>query len=221
LVIRCAIFDFDGTLAQSVQIKRDAFYAAATGIPGATAALKEILADPAAGDRHRVFATLAARLGSAAGPHTAVQLTERYTALCFAQISACPEVPGALECLQALQRAGVRLFLHSRTPIDALLPLVRARALAGHFEAIWGAPTHRKEAVRQALAAVRCAPREAVLVSDDGPDALVAAEAGVRFVGVALGDSTSAPPEFASATVLATLTGLPALLRAAEAAAQS
>lgn len=212
MVTRCAVFDFDGTLVQSVQIKHDAFYAAAAGIPGAAAELKLILDDPAAGDRYKIFANLAARLGNTGGADPRA-LAARYTTICFDKISVCPEVPGAQECLRTLKRRGVRLFLHSRTPIDALQSLVQARRLARYFDAVWGAPMHRAEALRLALADVGCPPGEAVLVSDDGFDVSIAAQAGTHFVGVASG--SAAPAEFASHHVIRALDHLPNLLQQA------
>ena len=81
-MIRCAVFDFDGTLVMSNDIKREGFFAVTAEIAGGRAAMEALLADPP-GDRYAIFAAFAARFGLDAG-----ELAEAYGAWCEAAILA-------------------------------------------------------------------------------------------------------------------------------------
>ena len=212
MVVGCAVFDFDGTLVQSVEIKRRGFFAVTKGIPGAADALDDVLADPHSGDRHQVFAELVARLRARGMREVPApqQLAAAYSRYCEEGIAICPEVPGAARSLEVLRDGGLRLYLHSRTPLNALQPLVRLRGLDRHFLQVFGAPQSRREAVYSVLERERLSPEQVLLVSDDGGDASLADEIGLQFVGVVL-EGNRAPPEFSGRAVLANLAALPAM----------
>ena len=57
---RCVVFDFDGTLVQSNEIKRQAFYEVVKNIADAKPLMDEILRFPKSGTRFEVFAALVA-----------------------------------------------------------------------------------------------------------------------------------------------------------------
>ena len=63
-MIQAIVFDFDGTLIDSNEIKLSAFYEVTAHISGAVAELDRIFQDPDRGDRYDIFAALQARLES-------------------------------------------------------------------------------------------------------------------------------------------------------------
>lgn len=177
-MIRCVVFDFDGTLVMSNAIKRDGFFAVTAEIPGSAEAMTALLADPP-GDRFAIFAAFSARFGQDAG-----EMAEAYGAWCEAAILAAPERPGATEALAALRRDGLRIWINSATPEAPLRAIVKARYAAGSFDGILGGHNRKVANLRAVMSAEGLAPDELLMVGDGIDDKAGAAEVGCRFVGL-------------------------------------
>ena len=216
-VVGHVVFDFDGTLVRSNQIKRDSFYEVVAGVPGAAAILGNLFASDFRGDRFAVFGEVARRLGpdGMAGVREPDALAASYGRLCRERIAAAPEVPGAEAALTRLAAAGARLFLISATPQSALSEVVADRGLARFFDLVLGAPTGKPAHLRRVIEACGIDAADIVMVGDGRDDQAAAAEVGCRFVAV-----TDQPtmPFGAVETSIPDLRGLPDVLGLANAA---
>ena len=179
-------FDFDGTLVRSNAIKRECFYEAAAGLPGAAEVLDDLFAQGFRGDRHAVFAEVVRRLqadGAADLPEPS-ELVAAYGRSVHERIAAAPEIPGARDALARLQAAGRRLYLISATPQAPLEAVVAARGLTPFFDALLGAPTGKVAHLRRIMQAGGLAAAEIVMVGDGRDDQEAAEEVGCRFIAV-------------------------------------
>ena len=57
-MVKCVVFDFDGTLVGSNEIKRRTFYEVTKNLVDADILLDKILSSPDSGDRYDIFDTL-------------------------------------------------------------------------------------------------------------------------------------------------------------------
>lgn len=190
-MIRAVVFDFDGTLADSVAIKEGAFAEVAGALKGGAAAMKEVRNDGQPQDRHAVFARLANLLAARNGrddPEAwARELAARYTQLCEDGIAACADCPGAREALTALREAGYQLYLNSATPSEALQPILARRGLQQAFDAAHGIPPGKEDNLRRILAAAGLEPAQAVVVGDGADDRASAEAVGCHFISAGCG----------------------------------
>ena len=212
---RHVAFDFDGTLVRSNRIKRDCFYEALDGVPGAAAILDALFAGGFEGDRYRLFEEVIGRLrasGRADLPEAA-ELAARYGRICRERIAVAPEVPGAHAALATLKAAGARLFLISATPQGPLGEVVSDRGLAHFFDRVLGGPTDKPAHLRGIMGDRGLTASALVLVGDGLDDQAAARAVGCRFIAVT--DQPKAPLQRVEESV-PDLRGLPRLLGIAE-----
>ena len=141
MAIKCVIFDFDGTIKQSVAIKHEAYYSAIEGIESGAEIFSEIIREFPEMTRYSSCDLFANGLGCLGLRHPTVTLAERYTKACEDAIAACPAVPGAYEFIDWLRARDVDCFVVSGTPQQAMRDTIVRIGLIGHFVNVFGSPT--------------------------------------------------------------------------------
>lgn len=190
------VFDFDGVILESVEIKTEAFLALFADRPEHHGAIRD-LHHRLGGISRGVKIELIHRdiLGLPLSPADKAALEARFARLVVDRVLACPMVPGVEDALCALHRAGVPLFVASGTPEEELRALVRGRGLAPWFRAVYGSP-RSKTVLLELIAASVGVPGSALLMIGDAlTDHEAAVSVGALFLGrVPPGQSSPFPP---------------------------
>mgnify|MGYP001564164157 CR=1 FL=1 len=208
---RAIVFDFDGVILQSVNIKTRAFEALfACESPKAIGLiLKHHLANGGV-SRYEKFRHAYREVLRRPLPAEEEQaLGNRFNALVEQAVSVCPWVPGAREFLEARHKQ-LPLFVASGTPHAELRRIVERRGLSAFFRGVYGTPDKKDAILRAVAAELACAPEDLLMVGDAGNDYDAARAVGAAFVGVVEPGAANSFP--AGVTVLPDLTGLGALL---------
>lgn len=207
---KCIVFDFDGTLVISNEIKKQVFFEVTAYLPGSRNLLKQILADPDFGDRYKILRHLTSRLEKETGGSiNSNALIDKYTAVCEKLISAAPEFPGARTALEGLSAKGFHLAISSATPVNTLKNIVSRRNIDHFFSHVFGAPESKEEHLFKIFSLETCKPNKTVLVGDSDVDRRTAKNLGCQFIGVGKGyDRFLVKPAY----FLEDLSDLPAML---------
>jgi phosphoglycolate phosphatase len=198
------VFDFDGTLVLSNQIKRDGFLVLAEEFPAGRPRMEEILR-AAPGDRVAILSTFAAQMGSG---DLAEALIARYGTWCEERLLVCPERAGAEDVLGSLRAEGLRMCINSATPTEPLHAVVARRFPSHIFEAVLGGHGRKKANLEWIARQLELRVQEIVMVGDGTDDYQAARGAGCHFIGVSDGTLASTY----SGTMIDDLRDVPALL---------
>ncbi len=184
-MIRCVIFDFDGTIRQSVSIKHEAYFTAVRDIERGAEIFREIICEFPTMTRYsgcELFAVRARTLGIETP--SGEELAERYSRACEDAIAACSEVPGAGAFLDWLQPRPVDCFVVSGTPQVPMRETVRRIGLEDRFVDVLGDPTDKPQHYADILARTGHSPAALLTIGDGDDDKAAASSVGGRFVRV-------------------------------------
>jgi len=197
------VFDFDGTLVDSNDIKLLTFYEVTKDHDPTGSTITRILTQFPNKDRYGIFQAIVRELFNknlTVDPKNleilASQWAEAYTVRCENAIEHCKEVPGASETLGWISGQRIPIFINSRTPTTTLKRLITLRSLHWYVSEVYGAPASKAENLRHIQNQTHAKPKEILFVGDSEDDREAALEVGCHFVGVVLGEKSrfSPPP---------------------------
>ena len=179
---KAVIFDFDGVILESADIKTAGLVEAFADYPQHGEAIREYDRAHMGLSRHaKVEGIYSETLGT---PSTEAERTRRaqaFTDITLDKVLVCPFVPGARELLEALD-SHCLAFIASGTPHDELEAVVRRRDISGYFAGVWGSPATKVEIVDNILDRHRLGRAEVLFVGDSTTDYEAAAKTGLPFV---------------------------------------
>lgn len=209
-MIRAIIFDFDGVILDSVDIKTKAF--ARLFEEHGPVVVEQVVAYHLAQcgvSRFRKFAHIYENILHRPMPDgESERLGEKFSALVFDEVVKAAWIPGAVEFLRD-HHTRYQCFVASGTPEDELVRIVRLRDLERYFAGVFGTPATKEEITRRIFAEHGLETGEVIFVGDALTDFNAAKACGVRFVGIASGGCNPFPPD---TKVLPDLLGLADLL---------
>lgn len=188
-VCRCVVFDYDGTLADSNRIKREAWFGVFARLGCDRAETAALLGEHPTADRYELIGVMLdalagqARLPAGDRGELAADLARSYNDLCEDGQATCPEMPGAGDLLRTLALR-MPLYVNSATPQEPLRRIVARRGWEGLFRGVFGRPHDKADILRYILAREGLAAVEVVMVGDGPADWQAAQAVGCPFFAV-------------------------------------
>lgn len=198
--MRAAGFDLDGTLIDSTDAIVESFLHTFRELDRTPPSRSDIIATISATleDQFRLLAPVDVRRAAGIYREHYVRTSPATTVL----------LPGVVEALDRLERAGVRMGVATSKKRSSAEPLIEHLGIARYFEACIGPEdvTHPKPHPEPVQALMRRMalrdPAELVFIGDTRFDAESAAAAGVPFVGVTTGYASRAELEACGARTI-------------------
>jgi HAD superfamily hydrolase (TIGR01549 family) len=180
------VFDFDGTLVDSNEIKSVGFSHAFADREECLAAVPEVLASHKRLTRREIVAALVDRIEGL--PHEqrhyeAVRRVALYSAWVEERILEKAKLSPAAELLERWH-ARASLYVCSLTPRDYLATIVERAGWRRFFVDLAGAPVSKSEMLRATAARHGLEPNDVLMVGDSADDEAAASEAGTSFFRV-------------------------------------
>jgi len=177
---RLIVFDFDGTLCDSADVKTDAFYELYLDEHGsdfAAAVQAYHVANAGVSRYDKIRYVEQEFIGRPPSNERVDEVAERFSKLVEDAVVAAPLLPGVREFLSSV-RAGIPIAIASATPTAELQRIVDRKGLVGFFDAIEGSPRSKSEILAGFATHYDVAPAHIVMVGDQPSDARGAREAG-------------------------------------------
>jgi HAD superfamily hydrolase (TIGR01549 family) len=178
------VFDFDGVLVESVEVKTRAF--AALYGPYGAGIVEQVVAfhqENGGMSRHRKFRYFhETLLGLPLSSAEEERLAAEFSALVEESVVAAPWVAGAHEFL-LMHHASLPLFVASGTPDKELKRILQKRRMSPYFRAVFGSPANKGDILRGILEDGGYQPEKVLMVGDSLLDIEGAREAGTCFLG--------------------------------------
>ena len=164
-MLKAIIFDFDGVIIESFDIKTQAF--------------RELFKDSDKVDeiveyhkqnggvsRYKKFRYIYKEiLKKPLDEKTLNELGERFSNLVIEEIKKCPYVPGAIEFIRN-NHLKLKLFIASGTPEEELRRILDMRGISGYFKGIYGSPATKSEIVLGILERENMTSEETIFIGD-------------------------------------------------------
>lgn len=187
-VVDLVIFDFDGTICDSANVKTDAFYELYLEEQGPEFAtrVRDYHLDHAGVSRYTKIKYFEEQmLGQRCSEQRLHEVADRFGAIVTEKVVSSQLVPGVAGFFD--RHAGtVPMVVASATPTEELRFIVAARGIGSWFDEVQGSPTSKAEIVATYLDRRKIASERTVVVGDQFSDLDAASAAGTRFVGCRL-----------------------------------
>lgn len=182
--LSAVLFDFDGVIAESVQVKTQAF-AKLYEDYGNDVVEKVVAHHQAHGGisrfekiriYHRDF------LGKEITDEELETLCQEFSDLALNGVIESDFVPGVIKTIEHLCKK-YSCFVVSGTPLDELRVIIEKRNLQHYFKALFGAPTSKTDIINHILSEYGFAPASVVFIGDSMTDYDAARETSIKFIG--------------------------------------
>ena len=183
------IFDFDGVLVDSVEVKTEAFSAMYADY-GDEVRIKVI-------DHHRKHGGMSRYekfqfyhlnfLGKKLNNKEVENLASQFSELVIDKVVMSPEIAGAERFLQKHCVGNKVSVINSATPTDEIKKIIKQRGLAKYFTTIVGSPASKIDNLNYLMKLQNKSAKECLFFGDAKTDFDAAKEYGVDFIGI--GDS--------------------------------
>lgn len=182
-MLEAIVFDFDGTLMESADIKADAFVQLFRNYPQHQDKILKYHLAHAGVSRYVKFREIYRNiLRQPLAAYEEERLGEMFRQLINAKMSACPLVPGVQAFLGTASRQ-FKCFIASGAPEGELRPLIEERGLRRYFEGIHGSPQSKREILHMILRQYSLVPSQVLSIGDALSDLDAAQAEGIPFAG--------------------------------------
>ncbi|PIE59653.1 MAG: haloacid dehalogenase [Desulfobulbus propionicus] len=202
---QAVFFDFDGVIADSLPVKTKAFAEmfACYGEETVARVITYHLANGGIPRIDKLRYCYRELLQKEIAPQELDLLAEEFSEKVLEGVIAAEYIPGALACLNLLQKYEIPAFVVSGTPHEEIQVVTARKGLDRYFTEVHGSPRTKTSIVNELLRRHTLSAKHCLFIGDALADYTAAKNSGTRFLGISSRYTTIHFPEHVpvSATV--------------------
>jgi phosphoglycolate phosphatase-like HAD superfamily hydrolase len=182
-MIKNILFDFDGVLAESVEVKTNAFRKMYEKYGEKIATqVAEHHQNNGGMSRFEKFKIYHGEwLGHTITEDLIKKLSAEFSNIVIDEVINCPEVPGTKEFLDSYSNT-LKFWVITGTPTDEIKLILEKRKMIHYFVDVFGSPTGKVEWVGEILEKWKLKPEETIFVGDALSDYKAASAHNLKFI---------------------------------------
>lgn len=181
--IRGVIFDFDGVILESAEIKTEAFLELFNHYPQHQQAILDYHLEHQGITRYNKFEWIyETLLEKDYTDEIEKNLGEDFSSIVFSKIMEAPFVPGAKNLLQFLKDKNIPSFIASGTPDQELKSIVEGRSIEKYFTEIYGSDLEKEAIIERIMEERDYSNSDLLFVGDAISDYKAASSANTYFI---------------------------------------
>jgi len=182
MTIKGIIFDFDGVLAESVNIKSEAFYNLYLpfGLEIAEKVRNHHLENGGMSRFEKFKYYHHTFLKKSLDDSSLKKLVDTFSSMVKNEVVAAEEVKGASTFLNETNH--LIYWIVSATPQEEIVEIIKCREMDDYFEKVYGSPRSKSDCVAEILVDNNLNPNEVVFVGDANSDYIAANNNNLHFV---------------------------------------
>jgi HAD superfamily hydrolase (TIGR01549 family) len=182
-MLKAIIFDFDGVIVESIDVKKEAFRRLFENYPQHINQIVEYHMRNGGISRFVKFEYIYREIfKKELTEEESQRLGREFSENAVEGVITSPFVKGALEFLEKYHK-DIKCFVASGTPQDEMELVVDRRGLNQYFCGVYGSPTAKADIAREILRKYPLRPQEVLFVGDSINDFEGAQKVGVPFIG--------------------------------------
>lgn len=195
MTVKAILFDFDGVIVDSVNIKTEAFRELFSDEKKHIQKIEDFHLANGGMSRFKKFEIIHRDiLQKPLSDKQLKELGERFSQLVEQKVKECEYIPGAFEFIQKYSQQ-IPLFVASGTPQDELQSITAQRGLTMYFKEIHGTPRGKPEIIRDILSRYALRAEEMPFIGDAINDYKASLETKSPFYGYLLEGTGNFPPD--------------------------
>jgi phosphoglycolate phosphatase len=181
--IEVVVFDFDGTLVLSNQLKYDAYFKLFPDEKYCRSVIKQVLEEILEESRFVILGAIVERIKRECSVEIVPdisQLAEQYNDIVLDGAKKCIVRPGTIQVLETL-KSDHSLYVSSNTPEKPLKEIIDYRQWTGYFKGVCGYPKRKYQTLLEIIDLEKKIPTQVLVVGDGESDRNSARQAGCHF----------------------------------------
>lgn len=178
--VKGILFDFDGTLVKSNELKTNAFYEITKHIKGSADLLDDLFANQPHLDR----SGLLTKVSDLSDQNTARDLIDQYTQWVDNAMKSVEKVAGSVEFLEEMTKKNIPMAVCSATPEAHIERAVQYAGIDQYFTDILGGPHSKSDGARAILEKWSLTTDDIVFIGDTENDRSAAEKLNCRFIAI-------------------------------------